>query len=175
MFLLHFHISVCSTVVFSFPSLLPASASYKESFASCLTLIFESARHDAGASDLTTVLEEAGWSADFISQFNTLFAQNKEAIRTGSSTSSPPLPSLSSLSSTSAPSIIDVSWRVDDYLRSDSIDAVRLPSYLLALTTTSNDANNNNNQVKFACNFQQLQDLLAKLKDAQKQIQQRVE
>lgn len=79
------------------------------------------------------------------------------------------------------PSVVDVSWRVDDYLRSDAIDAVRVPSYLISLTTLQPVGGSNSGgeaattQVPFACNFQQLQDLLAKLKDAQKQIQQRVE
>jgi hypothetical protein len=127
----------------------------------------------------SAVLEEAGWPSASISQLIGLYAQQKDALRSGSSTSSPPLPTLSTLTSTSAPSIVDVSWRVDDYLRSDALDQLRLPNYLLALTTTqaavNGVPNTQQSQVTFSCNLQQLQDLLAKLKDAQKQIQQRVE
>jgi hypothetical protein len=128
----------------------------------------------------SAVLEEASWPSDAITQFTSLYTQHKDALRHGASASSTPLPSLGALSSTAAPSIVDVSWRVDDYLRSDAIDQVRLPTYLVSLTTTI-PASTNASQapattaVPFSCNFQQLQDLLAKLKDAQKQIQQRVE
>lgn len=156
----------------------PGNAAYKEAFASCLTLLFESARHDAGVSEITAVLEDASWPSDSIAQFTQLYTQHKDALRHGARVAATPLPALGSLSSTSFPSIIDVSWRVDDYLRSDALDQVRLPNYLVTLTTTNTAQPNQTtqtNQVPFACNFQQLQDLLAKLKDAQKQIQQRVE
>jgi hypothetical protein len=74
---------------------------------------------------------------------------------------------------------------VDDFLRSDVVDSVRQPSFLLELhaqapLTPEEQAQGGKtdqgvHNIPFACNFQQMQDLLAKLKDAQKQIQQRVE
>ena len=133
------------------------------------------------------VLEECSWPSSAVSQLTGLYSAHKDAMRCGSAASASAaaassVPALCSLSSTAVPSVVDISWRVDDYLRSDAIDAVRVPSYLISLTTLQplsgsggGAAEATTAQVPFACNFQQLQDLLAKLKDAQKQIQQRVE
>lgn len=169
------------------------SVAAKSAFAGLLTLIFEAARSDASAADITHVLEDASWPSAGVAQMSTLFTAHKDALRLGSasatasSSSSAPavagaaVPSLSSLSSTSFPSVVGVSWRLDDYLRSDAIEGVRLPSYMISLQTQQQQQSNGGpiegatEQTPFACNFQQLQDLLAKLKDAQKQIQQRVE
>lgn len=127
-----------------------------------------------------SVLEDASWPTSSITHFTTLFSQHKDALRHGSSASSTPLPSLVALASTAAPAVVDVHWRLDDYLKSDAADQVRLPTYLVSLTTAPpatalGSQPPSTVEVPFACNFQQLQDLLAKLKDAQKQIQQRVE
>lgn len=131
-----------------------------------------------------SVLEDASCPSDAASQFSTLYTQHKDVLRQGAASASAAavsLPSLGSLSSTVVPSIVDVSWRLDDYLKSDSMDQVRQPVYLVTLTTTTPAQANGaasgpaTRPVPFECNLQQLQDLLAKLKDAQKQIQQRVE
>jgi hypothetical protein len=164
------------------------SLEYKAAFGALLTLILEAARSDAAPADLTPVLEGAGWSSAAISEVVAQFGANKETLRGGAAASpsaaasaipaaaSAALP-LSSLSSTSFPSIVGIEWRVDAYLRSDALDAVRAPSFLLSLQTQQPGAPAGAAPqcIPFSCNFQQLQDLLAKLKDAQKQIQQRVE
>jgi hypothetical protein len=147
----------------------------------------------------STILEQAGWPSSASQQLSQAYAAQKDALRGTSSSSSSAsaaasaassaapaalaAPSLSSLSSTRFPSVVGVSWRVDDFLRSDVVDSVRQPSFLLELhaqapLTADEQAQGKTDgvhNIPFACNFQQMQDLLAKLKDAQKQIQQRVE
>jgi len=137
------------------------------------------------------VLEQAGWPSTASTQLLSLYSERKDALRGSSTAAAAPtssaVPSLSSLSSTAFPSVIGVSWRVDDYIKSDTLDALRQPSFLLELqaqgpASTSRlggaaeqAADSGVQRIPFTCNFQQMQDLLAKLKDAQKQIQQRVE
>ncbi len=137
------------------------------------------------------ILEQAGWPSAASSQLASFYSSQKDALRgtSGAASAASVAPPLSSLSSISFPSVIDVAWRVDDYLKSDVLDAVRAPSFLVELTVqgpvtsvaaasaagSAAQQDNGLQRIPFTCNFQQMQDLLAKLKDAQKQIQQRVE
>ena len=139
----------------------------------------------------SNVLEECSWPSSGVSELSGLYAAQKEALRSGSAggaaavpvgatgAAAAAVPCLSSLSSTAFPSVVDVSWRVDDYLRSDAVDAVRVPTYMLSLTVlqpqSGNGAAPQTQQLTFSCSFQQLQDLLAKLKSASATIRQRVE
>jgi len=171
-----------------------SGAAAKSAFAGILTLVLEAARNDASASDITPILEQAGWPSSASQQLSQQYAAQKDALRLGSSaaiavaaasaggSSAALAPPLASLSSTAFPSVVGVSWRVDDFLRSDVLDGVRQPAFLLELQaqtplTAEERAQGKEgvHTIPFACNFQQMQDLLAKLKDAQKQIQQRVE
>ena len=62
------------------------------------------------------------------------------------------------------PSIVGLDWRLDYYIQSNSLDQVRVPVYFLDLKTTQGDGSVKD--VRFSCNLQELQDLLAKCKDA---------
>jgi len=168
---------------------VPSSVEYKEAFSSVLTLLLEAARQDASSSDLTQLLEECGWPSAETQQLATGYCEQKDALRGGALAAAPSssvassLPSsvnLSTLSTTAVPSVIDVQWRLDAFLRSDTVEAARQPTYIVNLSTNGNGHGSNSNgskegNIQFACNLQQMQDLLAKLKDAQRQIQQRLE
>lgn len=68
--------------------------------------------------------------------------------------------------------MVDISWRLDFFVKSDSLDAIRTPLYFITLKTQQPDGSLKD--VKFTCNLQELQDLLFKLKDAEKQVSSRV-
>lgn len=154
-------------------------ARWKAALASLLSLILDAARLDAAPSDLQSTLEDCGWPAGGaeVQAAARLYAQHKEALRIGGTHAIPPLPSLHTLSSTLYPSIIDVHWRVDDVVRADPAappSALHQPHYRLQLTTTT-PGSAATTEYAFSCTLQQMQDLLSKLKDAQKQIQQKIE
>ena len=66
-------------------------------------------------------------------------------------------------------SIVDISWRLDYYVKSDLLEQVRQPVYFLTLKTQQPDGRLG--EVQFTANFQELQDILGKVKDAIKQVE----
>lgn len=62
------------------------------------------------------------------------------------------------------PHIVDADWRLDYYLKSDSISKVNQPQYYLKLKVK--DENGAPRDVEFVCTIEQLQDIVNKLQDA---------
>lgn len=68
-------------------------------------------------------------------------------------------------SSFSFPHITDVEWRLDYFVKSDTLEKMNRPVYFLKLKTRENGGKNKD--IEFACTLEQLQDLVNKLKDAE--------
>jgi len=66
------------------------------------------------------------------------------------------------------PKVIDIDWRLDYFLKANSVEKINIPIYRIILQTTNKDGIAT--PVEFACTLEQLQDLVSKLKDAAKQI-----
>lgn len=83
------------------------------------------------------------------------------------------------------PHITGVDWRLDYFIKSNSVEKINSPMYLISLETKTEleldqekgIANvhllkkETTEQVEFSCSADQLQDLLARLKDAAKQVE----
>ncbi len=65
--------------------------------------------------------------------------------------------------------VVDVDWRLDYYIKSNTVERVDVPVFFVALTVQ--DADDSTRVVQFSASLQELQDLLAKLQDAAKNIE----
>jgi len=140
----------------------PTSVQVKQAYTAAVSLILEAAKHDAAPSEITATLEEAKFSDARSKTFVSLYEKNKSAIRNNLLKSS-----------FSFLSVIGVEWRMDYYMRSDLLEQVQTPVYFISLRTQKNDGSEGT--VEFTCNLQELQDLLAKLKDATKQVKNKLQ
>ncbi|XP_051160439.1 COMM domain-containing protein 3-like [Leptopilina boulardi] len=61
------------------------------------------------------------------------------------------------------PHLVDVNWKLDYCIKSNTTDSNGMPIYLISLQTIKHGETK---YLKFTCTLQQLQDLLHKLKDA---------
>lgn len=66
-----------------------------------------------------------------------------------------------------AQEIVDIEWRLDYHIRSKNAGRDNLPIYFLSLKVKDGDRIKDVNMV---ASFEEVQDLLAKLKDATKQV-----
>lgn len=128
----------------------------KESFSALMTVILEAARTDTDATSLSSILEDCKFAPDRIDAFKTLYIENKPQLRAN----------LGRVRS-SLPHIVDVDWRLDYYIKSNQMERVDKPVYLIGLKTEKSDEVQTK-EIQFACTQEQLQDLVSKLKDASK-------
>lgn len=68
--------------------------------------------------------------------------------------------------------VLDVQWRVDHSVRTKYQDQIGEPSFLISIITAGGEGapDGQRQEVKFACSKEELQDLVAKLKDACTQV-----
>eukprot|EP01113_Clastostelium_recurvatum_P022482 TRINITY_DN2684_c0_g1_i1.p1 TRINITY_DN2684_c0_g1~~TRINITY_DN2684_c0_g1_i1.p1 ORF type:complete len:196 (+),score=43.04 TRINITY_DN2684_c0_g1_i1:17-604(+) len=130
----------------------------KQGFSALISFILEASKLNSDASVLSSVLEEHRVSSSRITYLSERYA----ALRG-------PLRKLLSAISFHFPSIVDVDWRLDYFIKANSIEKINVPVYRIALKTEEGEGQTGT--VEFACSMEQLQDLVAKLKDAVKQIE----
>lgn len=104
----------------------------------------------------SSILEDCKFAPDRIDAFKTLYIENKPQLRAN----------LGRVRS-SLPHIVDVDWRLDYYIKSNQMERVDKPVYLIGLKTEKSDEVQTK-EIQFACTQEQLQDLVSKLKDASK-------
>lgn len=109
---------------------------------------------------ISTFLEDHNWSSSRTTSFLSHYDSNRSHIRSHY---------LSQLTSFQLDKIINISWRLDDYIRGNTLDHIRQPTYYITFHTLQ--SNGNKKDILFTANYQEMQDLLSKLKDAQKQIE----
>jgi polycomb group RING finger protein 4 len=64
------------------------------------------------------------------------------------------------------PHVVDVQWRLDYLIKSNAVERIDQPIYLIKLKTKQSPGGENK-ELEFACTLEQMQDLVAKLKDAE--------
>lgn len=64
------------------------------------------------------------------------------------------------------PHIVDVQWRLDYFIKSNAVEKIHQPVYLIKLKTKQSPGGENK-EIEFSCTLEQMQDLVAKLKDAE--------
>jgi len=133
----------------------------KQAYAALCTLILEASRHDASSSEVSAGLEESKWPAArityFIGQYDTQRARIRRAL------------SAVSTSSTHSARLLDVSWRLDYYVRSNVLERLRTPVYFISLRTQQRDGTLRD--IHFTASLQELTDLLGKFRDMAKQVE----
>ncbi|GAB1598017.1 COMM domain-containing protein 3-like [Argonauta hians] len=132
---------------------------YKETYGCISLLIAEATKNDADVNSLTTLLEECNFSKDRIKTFLDVFQENK-----------PFLQALIANTTESLPHIVDVKWRLDYYIKSNHLERVHQPVYLLTLLSEV-PGEKKLKELSFSCTVEQLQSLVSKLKDATRCLQ----
>lgn len=64
----------------------------------------------------------------------------------------------------SHPHIVDIQWRLDYHVKSDSVEKLNKPSYFIRFKTKNPDGSDSS--VDLYCSVEQLQDLVCKFQDA---------
>ena len=105
------------------------------------------------------MLEENGFDGGKITAFAAAYDARVARIRD--------ILALTGLGAT--PSIVGLNWRLDYHVRSSSAGRANVPVYFIRVSTKS--AAGELKDIEFTCNKAQLQDLLAKVRDATKQIE----
>lgn len=127
----------------------------------CLAALFlTSAKDDSDADTLLGVLDEVG-VPDLIQAYTTgIYDKYRAKIRANV---------LAGASSVRRPRVVDIDWRLDYYLKNNEVEGISVPVYFVRLHTRNNDGTPG--KVEFTCSLEELQDLVAKLKDASKQTE----
>eukprot|EP00026_Physarum_polycephalum_P005994 Phypoly_transcript_06033.p1 GENE.Phypoly_transcript_06033~~Phypoly_transcript_06033.p1 ORF type:complete len:198 (+),score=24.07 Phypoly_transcript_06033:1067-1660(+) len=129
----------------------------KQGHASLSEFFLEAAKLNADPSVLSGILEEhkvaAGHQTYLLDQYKTLRPLLRKQL---AQTLFHP------------PKVVDVDWRLDYFLKANSVEKINVPIYRIVLLTTKQDGTTG--PVELACTLEQLQDLVAKLRDATKQI-----
>lgn len=71
------------------------------------------------------------------------------------------------------PHVVDIDWRLDYHIRSSGIERIDEPVWVVTLKTV--ERNGENGSIQFTCNRDEMQDLLARLKDAMSAFQKNAE
>jgi polycomb group RING finger protein 4 len=115
------------------------------------TLFLEAARQSYDDELMGSLLTENGFGPKQAELLSEVFRTQRDALR-----------ELLARSSFHFPHIVDVDWRMDYHIRSARVEKVDHCHWLIALKTVQ--PSGELKDVKFACNREELQDLLAKLK-----------
>ncbi|XP_011606090.1 COMM domain-containing protein 3 isoform X1 [Takifugu rubripes] len=129
----------------------------KQSHAAATTFILEAVRHCADRSTISSCLEELSFSTERIEIINSTYQTHKKDLEH----------LLMSIGSC-PPRVNDVSWRLQHHIKNAHLDRVNEPFYTISLKTENQGSLED---INFTCTVEQLQDLLAKLKDAAKSVE----
>jgi len=130
----------------------------KQGYSGLVSLILEAAKINADPAILGAILEDIKMSSSKIETLSARYSEQKSSIR-----------QMLSITSFHFPHIVDVSWRLDYLIKSNSVEKINTPLYRIALKTEEPEGKTKT--VEFSCTMDQLQDLVSKLKDATKQIE----
>lgn len=124
----------------------------KKIFADLVCLLVEATRHDLDEEGLRSSLNFAHVDEKRIKKLCEMYINNKTAIKSH----------LESIGN-NPPHIVDINWRLDHCVKSDTCNSLGVPLYHVQFSTKEHEASNH---VAFSCTIQQLQELVFKLKDA---------
>ncbi|EGC29168.1 hypothetical protein DICPUDRAFT_43230 [Dictyostelium purpureum] len=130
----------------------------KQTYSAFIVFILETMKINYDQASIKNLLEEHKLSQNRIDFISNYFKEYRVAIR-----------KVLSVTNFHFPHIIDVNWRLDFFMKSNSVEKLNQPVYIINLTTEQEE--NIKGKVQFACTLEQLQDLVFKLRDAQKQIE----
>lgn len=129
----------------------------KQAYAGLIALILEAAKGNASAEELAPVLEELAIAGQRAALVGRLYAAQKARVR-----------DVLGCTGFDFPNLVDVEWRLDHQVISSASGKLSQPLYLVKLITK--DATGALSESEFGANRQQLADMLARVKDATKQV-----
>ncbi|KAF2070866.1 hypothetical protein CYY_007822 [Polysphondylium violaceum] len=130
----------------------------KQTYSAFIAFILELMKVNSDQATISDLLEDHKLSNNRIQFILNYFKEYRVAIRKALS-----------ITNFHFPHIIDINWRLDYFLKSNSLEKLNTPVYIVSLTTEQEE--DQKGKVEFACTLDQLQDLVFKLRDAQKQIE----
>jgi len=130
----------------------------KQGYSGLVTFFLEGAKVNADHIILRSILEEHKLPTNRVDLLLARYNEAKPHIR-------------KSLAQTNFhhPHLVDVDWRLDYLIKSNSVERINTPIYRVALKLEENEGKVG--RIEFACSLEQLQDLVFKLRDATKQIE----
>ena len=129
----------------------------KQCHAALCSAILCSARADADAETFQSTLEDAGVPPQVAAAASSRYEKEKTSLRGV----------LGGISGLRPPQIVDITWRLDYYMRSSVVERINKPIYFIRLETRTRDGQPGS--LEFAATVEELQDLIARLRDAAKQ------
>jgi len=132
----------------------------KQAHAAVAAALLAAAKEDADAETVESTFVDARVPAGIAKSAADLYSAAKDRLRTEL---------LAHVSSVRRPRIVDVEWRLDYYLKSNSVERINVPVYFVKLITV--DSEGKPGKVEFTCSIEELQDLIASLRDATKQTE----
>ena len=130
----------------------------KQGHSSLVSLFLAASREDSDSETVGNVLEEQRVSKELCEIASQKFAENRDQIRAAV---------LSAISGTRRERIVDVDWRLDYFVKCNSIDHVSIPVFFVRFHTMN--PSGLNGTIEFTCSIEELQELVNKLRDASKQ------
>lgn len=128
-------------------------ASFKAAYGGLASFIVECVKTDASADGLTAALAEYGVDGERAALVAKLFADNAPRLR-----------DVHAAAGIALDRVVDVEWRLDYHVQSSGVGKVHKPLYFVKLKVA--EAGGGLRDVDFTCTLQQLQDMLARLKEA---------
>jgi hypothetical protein len=127
----------------------------KQIYAGLVTVILEAAKRKLDSIQFKEYLEGYKFPQERVDFICQRYAEKFNVLRTNLSQSQ-----------FQFPHIVDVQWRLDYFIKSNAVEKINQPVYLIKLRTKQSPAGESKD-FEFACTLEQMQDLVAKLKDAE--------
>ncbi|XP_063230760.1 COMM domain-containing protein 3-like [Bacillus rossius redtenbacheri] len=135
--------------------------SVKEAYASVLSLLVESGRHNVSPSELSAQLtQNFNYTGTRSAKIVDLYKEIKPKLQV----------ELSHVG-LHPPHIVDATWRLDFCIKTSSLEQAGTWLYLIQFHTDTSDPKEPHKTIRFVCTLQELHDLVAKLKSAVKHVE----
>eukprot|EP00049_Salpingoeca_infusionum_P018789 m.358772 g.358772 ORF g.358772 m.358772 type:complete len:181 (-) comp18279_c0_seq1:175-717(-) len=131
----------------------------KHAFDSLSLVVLDAARCHTMPDALASMLEDSGMAADQIEAIVTPYTANFEKLR-----------SQLRRQATELPHIVDVAWRLDYSIKTQTQERIHAPMYHITFKT-SQGAGMEEGKVQLTCTQAELADLVSQLKDAQQAVE----
>ncbi|KAH3757748.1 HCaRG family protein [Pelomyxa schiedti] len=131
----------------------------KQGHSVLVSIVLEAAKENLDVSALKGLLEDQAMKPANVEYVCSRYEERVMQIRG----------TLLSHSTFNFPHIVALDWRLDFYIKSNSIERAPCPVYFIRLTTL--ETGGKTGFIEFTCSWEELQDLLNKLKDATKQVE----
>jgi len=121
-------------------------------YTSLFTFVLEAASENAPLLQIEALLKTFNWSSEQITQFSKTYSENQPKIQ-----------AILKLVGNSPPRLVDVNWRLDYEIESNTKGPVNSLLYIIDLVLDNNGVHET---LQFTATHAELEDLVSSLKDA---------